>query len=505
MAAADFDALKTELDRLIRAGQGALAAERLSQIKAREIPRVWLADFAALARRAQRPELAITWLRPVVRPQTLTEKETPATAKELAIYASVLSRVGANLEALEILKGISRDSLPEIRLFTAFAHMHEWDYASAIPQLESYVRIESLTEYEKTLGQLNLAAAYRFTTRKSKAETELLRDIIDKARMHGWTLHLRNALELAGQSAIARQDWLEAEERLSQAEALCREVGLDDFFIRKWTVLLNLHRLGRESGAVAHWAELERIRKEAETRRDWETLRECDYYRALFTRDVDLALRVYFGTPIPSYRKRMEKSAEEWLRVPDSYAWSPSGGVAGREFDLHSGVDSDDSVRMKTGQIMHRYLSFLASDFYRPFQKGYLFAHLYPGEYYDPETSTARLKMVTVKLRKWFEANRIPLRVESEEGAYRLTAEEAYALRVRKDPLGAEADVEEEQEAWLKRLREKWPYKSFSTRQVTEELGLTPAQVREFLRWAEAERRLRRIGRSRSTLFSFAK
>src|SRR5687767_9650300 len=141
-----------DIDTLIREGNSALAKRRLREVNRNEIDRKDLAQACAMATRSGLPELAIRWLNPIVRAERKLLK--PATEREKAEYAIALIRIGAQPEALGILKGLSAREHPQVLLFRAIGHFSQWDYESALPVLDEYLTLQ-LTDYQRLVGMVN--------------------------------------------------------------------------------------------------------------------------------------------------------------------------------------------------------------------------------------------------------------------------------------------------------------------------------------------------------------
>ena len=111
----------SELDRLIREGQHAIADKQLNEILKMDIPREFLFEVAAISRRLSRSEIGVGLLNPIVRPPVT--KPIVATNEERAEYAGCLIRLGIFKEAHSILDTVPSEAHPRSLLFRAFAHI----------------------------------------------------------------------------------------------------------------------------------------------------------------------------------------------------------------------------------------------------------------------------------------------------------------------------------------------------------------------------------------------
>ncbi|MBX3020571.1 MAG: hypothetical protein KF799_02745 [Bdellovibrionales bacterium] len=479
--------LHSELETLIRNGQLAQVRERLNKLDLSSVARNDLAAVAGIARRAGLPETALRLLTPVVRP--VHPLRQPATVSELAVYAVSLARIGAFQEAMGLFDSLRKEATPEVMLFEAFTQIHQWNYAEAVPCLRKYLATP-LAEYEAVIGKMNLAACYQYLGTHSKEKDDLLSEILASCSQHSWVRMERNALELSAQSAISRQDWEAAETLLGKIWSLSAS---EDLFVEKWRAVLAL----KKERAVVE--PLHRLREKALAAHEHEILRECDFYEAVEGRNEEMALRVYFGSPAPSYRKRLRALTKGWLTLRDSYVWSR--GRAERILDVVSGKESGALKRAKPSPALLLTLQFLSSDFYRSFPLGSLFAHLYPGEVFNVDSSPSRVRRVVERLREWFVEQEIPLQIDLKGGQFRLVFTGDYGLLVPRNVL--EVDDENLSGDQIAQLRSKFGARGFSTRDAAAALELSVDSARKLLQAAVKKKKLKCVGRGRATQFRF--
>ena len=221
-------------------------------------------------------------------------------------------------------------------LFKSFAYFSIWDYAQPISLLNDYVQVKSLTPYERLVGQVNLVAALVHERRHGEVEKQLP-SLLEQTKEQKLTLLYGNILELSAQNAIFQGNLGRAERFLAQAEqALEGAKGTDLFYVQKWRAIIKL--LGSANRDAL--SDLEKIRYQARDRQNWETIRDCDSFEAIKTKNTQLAQRVYFGTPFESYRVRFLGDYGNALSLPSEYKWQlgPKGKTAG-EFDVFTGWD----------------------------------------------------------------------------------------------------------------------------------------------------------------------
>lgn len=379
--------------------------------------------------------------------------------------------------------------------------MNRWEYARAIPLFNQYLKNFELTDYERAIAQLNLAASFIFSDQPEKA-LQLLDPLVQTCDANAWSRLRSNALELSAQAAIKDMSWRLAENLLEEASALAGEDVSARLFIEKWRAIMSLKRDGPRSEQLEA---LRGVQRKAVECGDWETMRDCSLHLASVLKDPNLACRVYFGTPYRSYRANLEKETKSWLTLPDQFLWTFAAQPADRTFDLLAGQDLSGSARLKPGQALHRMLLALSSDMFRPQQGGVLFAKVFPDEYFNPSHSPQRVSQLAYRLRTWFQSHDIPIEVESREGNYRLVLNAECDLLFTRSKRSRPRDPVVQADALLNILKQAWPYKSFSSTQASERLQLSPRTVKALLRQAAESGQLRTSGTGRSKLYRFAK
>ena len=487
----DLEELKQKAEEMIRSGRRTEARALLMRLKGKPLPRPRASQFATLARRAGLIQLALEIMAPIVRPKTKPDKE--ATDEEKATYAVILLVLGASSEALEILKS-ARDSSPEVILSLAFTHINRWDYASAIKFLRRYLKLEGVADYQRMIAKVNLAASY-VAAGNSVDGKPLLAEIRETTLANSWGLLHKNSLELSAQLAVQEQDWATASEMLARAlKATEQAASLDDFFVRKWQAIADVQRAGPKPESLERLLE---IREGALRIGHWETIRDCDFHRALALRDESLARKLYFGTPHERFRKRLVEGAKGWLELPPSFDWQMGSGHSERVFDLRR-AEENEKIRLKAGKSLHSALRALTSDFYRPFLIGSFHAAVFPGEHFNPESSPGRVGFLVHRLRAFFRDCGIPVSVAVGRDGYRLKASGDYAFRIESSIKTPSMD-----DPYLLMAEKLFEAAEtpLSTTQIATVLGISERSARTFAKWATEHGRLRKRGGGKLTRY----
>lgn len=462
----------------LRAGRISHAAARLRTVKTTEIPREHRMAIANLCRRAQMDYQALKVLAPVVRPDRAIS--AAPTAEEQAEYAASLLKIGAVHEALAILENVQ--DVPSAMLFKSFCHFRRWEHGMAIPLLTAFIA-KAPSDYMKLVGQVNLAAAYT-TTLQFKLAGEILDEAIPYAQREGHKRLWANAHEIRAQIHIHEGRYNEAKHDLTIAGTELNEVG-DALLIRKWTAIA----LSLQTGSTAA---LDQFREEAVSHRDWETMRDVDYFQLRVSFDEGTFGHLLFGTPFSEYRERATSGLDR-QPVAQEFIW---GSSTAPRFYLSTGEVEGMKVSAP-GNTVHQLLAVLLSDLYRPWSIGSIFAELFPREYFDVFSSPNRVHQLLWRLRRWFESNGVPVELTEYDGQYRLElkGEFAFVLPLQKVTL-------DEQEIYLRKIQTLFGRNiTFSSRDVQNKLGISSSSFKRLASWALEHKKIVRMGASRATVY----
>lgn len=482
------------LEALIRGGDFARVGRILSEVSFKKISRPHLARFANVANRIDRGQLAFRLLNPVIRGET-ARFHPPSDAEKLE-YAETLRRMGLASEALELLAAIDARSLPIVKLRMSFCLFSQWRYAEAIPFLREFLTVVSPGDYLATIARVNLAAALIFQGHSAEALEILEKTIVD-TKTSGLALLHGNCLELMAQAHVHRRHWPEAFAALERARQAFPDAETKySHFLFKWGAIAKSLRDGRTH------PELVRCRESAVQRHDYETQRECDLYVGLVEKRRALLYHVYFGTPFESYRKRIEALADFDLELPPTFDWSPGGHVeSARVFDLTKGkVERSREVGLEAGQLPHRLMIVLCSDFYKPVSIGTAFSRLFPDEHFQQIGSANRIAQIVKRLRQWLSVEDLHAKIEELESKYRFDSDSSLVVRVpRKMPVGESKEM-----VLWKSIVERVPAEVFTKRDVIEIGRFSTASAKRLLSWAVDSGQVEVIGSGKQRRYKSA-
>lgn len=478
-------------DGRIRQGQMAAVRAELTQISSSEIPNALRAEMGHLLIRVGLPHRAISLLSPAVRRGAELRQE--ASTDERLAYALALAKIGSSREATMILT-LLPPSVPEGFLYRGYICQTQWNYVEAIPFIRKYLELSKREPYELAIARVNLLACL-INAQELAAGEKLLAELREEAVRGGWHLIKRHLFELEAQLAMGRNDWGRAGQIVQDARAGRTAIeSISDLLLAKWSAWIMAHQGQLDEGVRA----IEEVRSAARTMLHWETIRECDRMRAELIRDPDLLARVYAGSPYESFRAKLKERCGGWAEMPQAYLL---GDAQGAVLDLQTGHLTGAREELKPGQVIHRCLSLVFRDFYRPITVGQLFADLFPNQYFDPQSSTNRVYNVIRRVRSWAEANGLPLNFEASDHAYTMSPWDkgfGVLLSLR----GRDADLEIE--GRLTRIRSQVGLNSFTSDDVAVVLGVSRSSAVRLLNRAVEAGALSRQGTHRATLYRWA-
>lgn len=487
----------SDLDKLeeqIRSNQAPTLEDLVARIKPQELPRPMVARYANLLKRMGETKYALKVLNPIVR-----NKLSKPTITEIVEYASCLTHCNLEDESIALLEEVKDEPNPEIQFELAVAHISKWEYPNVIPYLKKYLAFPGLSPYRVCVGEINLGASYIYTNQLQEAE-QTLQKLLVKIQAGNFNLLWGNTLELLAEIALMKRDFTSAERYIQEASAkLLAADPRYKLYIDKWNVI---GKMLKENGSEESLAECARVRKEAAQLMNWNTLREIELFRAVVTEDTKAIINLYHGVPYLEFRKRILSIWGKPLSVADFYERQIGPGVAEEKnlFDVAKGRDSLSGAQLKVGQTLYRLMQSLTTDFYAPFSVPKIFALVFKGSVFNPDSSSQQVYEIIKRLNTWFQKNKIPLTVDFGEGGYRLRAKEAYILRIQ-----SRFTLRTKLDDFFDNLKQHGLVEAFSAKAVSEKLELAPRTVRRLLSEGVASRKLLRQGNAKSTTYSFAK
>lgn len=484
------------LDASIKSGHAKSAKDLLRDLRAKDIPQSLLGHTAKILNRCGLPKKVTRLLDEIIYPEdTLKRKVTDI---ELAEYGSALNQIGAYTDSLAIFAKVNVKAAPMVEFYHALTLFNRWEYQKAIPHLQSFSENPKISEYERYMGKVNLVVAH-LAMQNYNESYDILNKIEAYAKKSNLKLLLGKCLELRGQALIEQGRFKNGAKYLEAATSLLKNSSAKNLLVlEKWTTIAKMGLL-RDKYSMA---ELKKLKLKAVELDHWKTVRECDFYEALFTKNDALFLKVYFGTPFEAFRQRLKSVYNEKINLPESYLWNPMNTKIpeGHKIISHLALDFRTQKKLKTGHLLNRLFQFLASDFYVPFRTETLFNCLFPNERFNPQTSNNRVYFALSRLSNWLSKLNIPIEVRHQTGGYRLFVTEPYGIEVKlNSPLEISQDL-------LSQLKIKFQSNDgFTAAQAAKILDIPHRTLNRKLGDLVNEGRLMRKGLGPSTKYYFSK
>ncbi|PWU14720.1 MAG: hypothetical protein C5B49_12700 [Bdellovibrio sp.] len=478
--ASDYLAIIQRCEEFLKAGHLAEATRELNALTVAQVPRAQRLPLARLCRRGWLIDKGIDLLAPVVRGEY--HKLDPPSPAEVAEYACLLSRNGSVSEALQLLGGIDPTAVQEAILFMAFAHIMRWEYDLAVPLLESYLaRLE--LPYQRLVTSINLAAALINCEKFSQAEN-LLEKATEEAKKQQAFRLLGNCRELRAQIAIHQGDFTRAHENLSEAEKIFgASPTLEQLLVEKWKAIMSALST-RDPAPLLHF------RETALARKNWESVREVDFFFLTINFDQRRFDHLLTGTPYPFYRER----AIRWIQAMPSPVYI-LGDNSTWIFDLSTGR-IEARKKLNIGKKIHQLLGVLLKDFYAPVRTGYLFSEIYPGEYFG-ENARSKISQLIFRARQWIHDNELPIQIAFDDGNYSLSFSAPVGFRIYYN----ENQITPMSSMVARLKAELISTDSFSAQEACQILNLSRASFTALAQEAIDGRQLLRTGSGRSTRY----
>lgn len=459
------------LEAQLRAGQMQSVKAFLEKIRKQKIERNLIVKVAGLARRVGYHRYALRLLTPLIRPKAPIAKS--ATDDEKVEYAVSLVRISLVKEAYDILSEVDIRNNPDALMFQAFCLFVSWDYAKAIPFLKKYVEMNNVSKYQKLVARTNMVAGYINEIDFTSAELEL-KNIFSEADNESNQLLVGYAHQLYAELWVNRGNAEKAQEHINSSKEFLQGTHFRyELYNLQWSAIIKLFT---QKTFKKGQDELNQVRQNAIKKKVWEVLRDCDLYEALLSDNIDILTKLYFGTPHRKYRERILKLYRRPLAFSETYTWYPNGKSKNQNFilDVSEAYDSRSGARLKAGQLLHKLLQIIASDFYRPFKSQALFGILFPNEFYNVNTSLHKVYDLIGRLRSWFNSNEIPIDIVSTgRGEFQLKVLKPYGVKVK-----VFSNQLEPMDHLLNKLKNQFPNEYFSISDVMKVTGYSRTQTK---------------------------
>lgn len=478
------------MDLLTRQGQRLRVATELENLRRRQVPAEFLPALARIANRNSAYYLALRLLYKEIHDETESQTKLPQEA--YAVYANSLLNIGALEEAKRCAQKAS--SSHEGKLVKAFIDFAQWNYENAIPHLQNYILSPETSAYQKSVGHLNLAAAFVSLGHFSKARILLEKLIQVLSSDPNSKLLLGNSYELMSQIEIFESHDQAAQTLLQKAKTTLAEFpGRYLLYVKKWEAVLELSRAENKKLRTGGLLD---VKREARELRNWETLRDCDFHLARLTGDTELLYRVFYGTPYQAFRKRIEKVYG--LKVPQTTAFSFCPTEIS-ETPAEICWSLNDKAQWKDCSPLHWTLvQTMVKDIYRPPRMGVIFSSLYQGEKFNPFSSPQRVRNTVLRFNQWAQKGPGGFKIHIEKGDFFLAGPPGLGISINQ--------IQRRQPIWkiqMQHFRQVYGGKSFSSQDLAQHLKISRRTATALLKKALSSKMVSQIGSGSQTRYLF--
>ncbi len=429
----NLDNLFTAVDLAIKNSDFSQARIIIKKINIAKLPRNKLIDYCQVCRRLGLPARILKCLQSVIRNPLISASEM-----EQALYAVGLYLSGAYKEAEQIFEELLKNTQSvnnEIYFLSALCQMRQWKYQSALTLLSRYQKKLKPDEYSYVVCKLNIAACLQALGRSELA----LKELSVPLQCRNFELLNLHAQELHAQILFSQGRY---EISIEQIKQILLKTNQSHFILNctKWQLLSQIHILlhkcncqNNRNGSVWELNLQELMNenvdlfdgvlqfKKACVEADlMEHIRDFDFHLAFAIKDQRAICQLWQLTHSASYKNRIVNRSMVVFRSSVKKLQTISFGPiyslqehrtensAARKvesevvtFQIQKGVFLfNGEQKLKLSGMLLKIFKVLISDAYRGFQIGEIFKLIYPGEYYDVNTSPKRVMSIVSRLNQ---------------------------------------------------------------------------------------------------------
>ncbi|MCB9092950.1 MAG: hypothetical protein H6620_10370 [Halobacteriovoraceae bacterium] len=386
------------LDKRIKLGLSKQVAIELQGVSLKGKNLEFLSTYSDLARRVGLNILAIKALSSEINRYRESRTIHKIPPKAAITYASCLIRLGLFKEAKEIL--LQFQDHQDTLLYLAFGYFSKWDYKNAIPPLRSFIN-SAKDNYQKTIGQVNLAAALIMNQEFWEAQ-ELINSLIRNCKQENNLRLLGNCYEIQAQIYLRKKNLSKTKNSLNQAQKILSEMGdVDLLFVNKWWALIEM----LESKNLQKILEIKNKCKQGSK---WELLRSMDYYQGLLCEDNTILDLAYRGTLYPAFRELIAKQTDYQEKNCYEQYFSQKNKLRIKGNQLYFNANP-----IELPFLLKKTFLLLFSDLYQPFNNSKLSEFLYPDDYYHPESTPLKIHQIMNRLKIALKDQGVPTEIKS--------------------------------------------------------------------------------------------
>ncbi len=374
-----------------------------------------------------------------------TNSRTDLENRILISYAASLRNIECTAEAMALMDALDEKKYPELLLQKAITHFKKWEYFQAIPLLKKYIQYNENDEYQKLVGLVNIASGYAGLGKNKLSNHYIAKAKKMAEKLKAYLLY-GNLLEIEIQNMFFLKKYENVHHLYLKADSyLKNSSGPFLLYLNKWKTLAELHPFfSTDKGINTNPSSLDEAKKKLEKLkawalrlRNWETVRDVDYYISIMNSDLEALRKMAMLTPHQAFKVKIKKHLlhQNGKLGPIGLLYDPSGFVLRtspsekkRKEDLqrhtlnlvHWTWNQRPLPSLKKNSSFYLLLSCLTKNPYRNHSLGVLFSEIFPNQVFDPDYSIERLKKIVSRCNQFLKKNGIPIKIKSSKSIYRM-------------------------------------------------------------------------------------
>jgi len=360
-------------------------------------------------------------------------------------YATSLTFLGLTAEAENIFLSLNKNKYPQVLTQLSTLNTMNWDYESSVKNLENYFNLSSIhhisnDEYFNLIAEINLNISYAFV-RPEKINIDRIYEIKKIVQQKNYKLLNAVTTQILGRYLTSQREYVNAE-RVFQTglNTLKGQKTFDFLYLKKWQLINSLESKRMGSKPLL---ELALLKKYAYNLKDYETVRECDYYHSLYSKNKKLHTYCFVGSPFLHYKRKFKSDLIEEKTL---FQFNPENTryeiklTQDTKLDLDliiSEYTSKNNTKLKKNKNLSLLLQSLTNDFYRPKTIHRLFTDLFPDQYWNPQSSPNLIRQIIFRFRQWSAANHINLKITENSKNYYLNSEDHKIVFIKNKDLNS--------------------------------------------------------------------
>jgi hypothetical protein len=268
------------------------------------------------------------------------------------------------------------------------------------------------------------------------------------------------------------------------------------FHIEKWLTISKLAQKSPQQRAKLKHA----LATQAQELGLWESLRDIERHFARLEQNKESYRRLFMGTPYLAYKSEILGEAMKLgmgdLNGPFDWVLGPKRSKPERALSIaRENLSADDSFR-KPGDVVHRTLKALASDFYKPLSAGAFYSIVFSNRHYHPSSAPLSVRQAIFKARRWLEIHAPQIKILRLTDGFRLASNKGAVVTIS-------SRLDQGSHPMIETLKVRLGTKGFKALDAAQVLGADVRTASRWLRTAIETGELERSGMARATRYRF--